>query len=101
MRRILRQELDGDITKESVIYVTTLLESQLHNIVLEVKKQHEEENRLRVFHGLPERKRIDVTLYKKVVEIPYKSTSNLISEGEVGQHNIETTLSDKQGIEVA
>lgn len=100
MKRILKQELSGEVTEESVIYVINLLESQLHKICLEVKKQHEEENKLRKFHNLPEHKRFGVNLFLSVVEIPYKSTSNLISEGEVGQHNIETTLSDKQGIEV-
>jgi hypothetical protein len=95
MRRFLKQELDGDVTEGSVKYVTTLLESQLNKLCQEVVIQHQEDNRLRVFHGLPERKRIDVTLYKKFVDIPYKSTSDLNVEGEEA-NSVYTPLSSKE-----
>jgi hypothetical protein len=99
MRRILKNNVNGDVSKDTVEYLQTVLENQLENICRNVVVEHEEENRLRVFHGLPERKRIDVTLYKKVVEIPYKSTTDLIGVGEVA-NSVNTTFSDKQNIEV-
>jgi len=89
VKNLLKQELGGkQVSTESVEYIQSLLENQLKQLCKEVINLQEEENRLRVFHGLPPKWRFDLTLFIKVSEGGLYSPSGMLKgEGEVRQPN--------------
>lgn len=95
IKRILSNECGGQVSTESVEFIQHLLENQLKQICKEVIKRQEEENKLRVFHRLPRKKRFEVNLFLKVSEGDIKTNPLLQGVGEEGHRNRDTSLSKK------
>jgi hypothetical protein len=66
LKRILVNNLGGQVSTESVEYIQSLLQQQLKTICKNVVIQQEKDNKLRKFHGLPPKRRYDVTLFKSL-----------------------------------
>jgi hypothetical protein len=102
IKRIIGKNVNGEVvSKEAVEYLQTLLESQLKLICDNVVIQHKEMNRLRKYHGLREKRRIQVSDFLNLSGTKINPDLFFSHEGEVGSHNGNTTLSDKANIEVA
>jgi hypothetical protein len=82
VRRFCKEQLNGDITKEAVIFCQSLLEQYLITICHNVKIQQEEMNRLREFHHLPKLRRYGVSTYINRVGEGYKTPPDWMIEGE-------------------
>lgn len=98
MKRILKKELNGEITEQLVKYLQTVLENQLKEICRDVVILHQEQNRLRKLHGLCEKKRIDATLYMNTLVDGYIPSTAIVSLGEVAK--LENTTLSEARIEV-
>jgi hypothetical protein len=67
IKRILCQECGGQISTESVEYIQSFLTNQLKQICKSVVIKQEEMNNLRKFHGLPPKRRFEVSLFISLV----------------------------------
>lgn len=99
IRRFLRSEVKGIVSKEACEFMQNYLENFLREICKDVITQHQEQNRLRDFHGLPEYKRIGVSEFISLCEKLDKEMPGCLIEGEVAKLG-NTTLSRKQKKEV-
>ena len=99
VRRILKTHTDKEITREGVTYVKEFVENLLKEIAEECIKEQEEQNRLRRIQKLPKLKRIQVSVFKRLLDSLFNETPDF-NMGEVAQYSRETTLSDKADIEV-
>ena len=103
VKRILVNELDGkQISKKSVEFIKSYLETEIKEICKNVVLQHEATNKYRKFHGVPELRRYDVSIFKSVVVEGIYSPSGLKSEGEEANSVYPTPLSsEKARVEIA
>lgn len=95
IKRILVNECGGQVSTESVEFIKHLLENQLKQICKKVIKKQEDENKYRKFHGLPPKKRFEVSIFKLVSVESINPQTTIIEVGEEGQHNRDTSLSKK------
>jgi len=68
VRRILKTHTDKEVTREGVIYVKEFVENLLKEIVEESIREQEEQNRLRQIQNLPQLKRIQVSVFKRLLD---------------------------------
>lgn len=99
IRRILKTHTDKEVTREGVTYVKEFVENLLKEIAEESIREQEEQNRLRQIQNLPQLKRIQVSVFKRLLDSLFNDTPDLIM-GEVAHYSSDTTLSDKANIEV-
>lgn len=98
MRRILKEYVNRDVSKNAVVYLQMVLENQLEEICRNVVAEFEATNSIRKRAGLPEQKRISVSQFKNLPMKPYNPTDDFKLD-ERGHHNRETRLS-KANMEV-
>lgn len=96
IRRFLRHEVKGIVSKEACEFMQNYLENYLREICKDVITQHQEQNKLRKHHGLHELKRFEASEFKCLLEMQYKTLVCLLHKGEEAQHSRDTSLSDKQ-----
>jgi len=105
IERILRKNLNGSISKQSVeflqLYFEELIQQQLRLICGNVIIRQEELNTLRMFHGLPEKKRFDLSIFLNGVGEIFNPSSDWKVEGEVGKLKNTTLSKYKADEEVA
>jgi len=77
IRRFLRQETKGMVCKKACESMQNYLENFTKQLCRDVVSEHQEQNRLRKFHGLPEHKRIQVSEFISLFEKNYKQTQSL------------------------
>jgi len=98
MKRILRSNLNGNVSKETIeflqLYFEELIKQQLRVICGNVLVRQEEANRLREFHGLPEHKRFSLSVFLNGVDEILKPSTDLMVEGEQAKL-VFTCLSQK------
>ncbi|HUS99021.1 MAG TPA: hypothetical protein VMY59_01720, partial [Candidatus Thermoplasmatota archaeon] len=87
------------VSKEAIIYLQTHLEEQIRNICKNARIEQNKMNSSRKSNNLRERKRFGGGIFKTVVN-RYISSSTDGEAGKEGQHNSDTSLSDKQNTEV-
>jgi hypothetical protein len=100
VRRFLKEELDGDISKDAIEYIQSLLEEYILELCQDVMIQQEKRNNFREFHGLPELKRFDISIFLNVMGGGIYSASVIGRLAKEDKHNNETLLS-KANMEVA
>ena len=93
IKRILKENVKCEVSKEFVLNVKSYLDLILIEIALETKRNLDETNYYRGIQGLPKRKRIDPSTFKRLSIKHYKDTSEFESKGEAGQPNRDTVLS--------
>jgi hypothetical protein len=93
LKRILVSNLGGQVSTESVEFIQHLLKNQLKQICKEVIKRQEDENKLREFHGLPPKKRFDVSIFKLISVESINPQYSIIGVDEEGHSNRDTSLS--------
>ena len=98
IKEILKTNVKEDLCKESIVYVKEFIDDVLIKISKALEIEHKITNQERRDLKLPELKRIDKLILKRVLENQFKSTSNF-KDGDRGQYNIETLFS-KASIEV-
>jgi hypothetical protein len=100
IRRFLRNEVEGMVSQEAIEFCQIYLENMLKELCKRLVSEHQEQNELRKLHGLPEHKRIGVSEFLSLCEKKDKETFDLLVGGIVGQHNRDTSMSQKQEKEV-
>lgn len=100
MRKFLRQETKGTVSKEACVFMQNYMEDFMKEICKEIISEHQRQNELRKFHGLPEHKRIQVSEYIKHLGNEIYQKFHFRTKGEIGKHNGNTILSDKADKEV-
>ena len=68
VRRILKRHTNADITREGVEFVQDYVENLLKEIALECIKEQEELNKFREIQKLPKLKRIQVSVFKRLLD---------------------------------
>lgn len=99
VRRVLKTHTDKEVTREGVTYVKEFVENLLKEIAEECIKEQEEQNRLRRIQKLPQLKRIQVSVFKRLLDSLFNETPDF-NMGEVAQYSSDTTLSDKADMEI-
>jgi hypothetical protein len=95
IKRILTNECGGQVSTESVEFIQSFIENLLKDICKDVVIKQEKDNKLRKFHGLPPKKRFDVSIFKLVSVESINPQYSIIGVGEEGHRNRETSLSKK------
>jgi len=93
VRRILKQYLDNDVSKNYVICIKSFLEETIRRIAIGSMEELEEINHIRDIQRVPKLRRIDSSIFIKLVENLFNDGS-VLNHGEIGQTNRDTILSE-------
>jgi hypothetical protein len=97
MKRFLKQQTDGMITKDAIEYMQLFFEQQATIICNEVLLRHNELNGRRKQANIPQKKRIPKSEFIRFVENHYNGTVVLLHEGEQAK-SVKTCFSE--GVEM-
>lgn len=95
IREIIKEYWDGEISQECIEIVQSKLMLVLKDIIVTTIQTHNEENYNKKYYGLRQNKRISKEIIDKAIYKVFKQIVDFECHGEVGQHNIDTTLSEK------
>ena len=98
VRRILKENIEGDVSQDGIIYVKEFIECVIVEIAKASIRELEKYNHLRQIQRMPQLKRIPAFIFKKVSTQTYKQMSDFNDE-EGGQYNRDTSFS-KADVEV-
>jgi hypothetical protein len=93
VKRILKENVNGEVTHQSVVCVKSFLDNLCKDIAKASLKEFEKYNELRRFHNLPKVKRIPSSIYKNVLSVLYKEISDVINDDVGNAQEVNTTLS--------
>ena len=93
VRRILKQYIDNDVSKNYVLYVKSFLEDTIRRIAIVSLDELDEINQIRDIQRIPKLRRIDSSIFIKLVENLFNDES-VFNRGEAGQTNRDTVLSE-------
>jgi len=99
VRGIIKEYWDGEISQECVEIVKEKLMDVLRAIIVNTIETHKEVNNKRYMYSLRKNKRISKEIIDRAIDKAFKQLDVSISEGKLGQHNRDTSLS-KEAIEV-
>jgi len=97
MRKFLKTQTDGMVTKEAIEYMQLFFEQQATIICNEVLLHHNELNGRRKQANIPQKKRIPKSEFIRFVENHYNGTVVLLHEGEQAK-SVKTCFSE--GVEM-
>ncbi len=93
VRRILKQYIENDVSKNYVIYVKSFLEDTIRRIAISSTDELDEINHLRDIQRIPKLRRIDSSIFIKLVENLFNDDP-VFNRGETGRQNKDTVLSE-------
>lgn len=93
VKRLLKDNIERDLTKESIIYVKNFLDDFIINIGENVEEEYRKECRLRRDFKLPIQNRIHQSILIKVLEKLINDTPDRKSE-DIAQYSRETIFSN-------
>jgi histone H3/H4 len=93
MKRFLKQQTKGIISQRAVVLIQDYCQQTIEELCEKSIIEHQEQNRLRRIHGLPELKKIGLSEFLSLLHSFNKPKFDCLLEGEVGNHNGNTTLS--------
>ena len=99
VRRFLKKELNGDVTKELVEELQSVLEDYLRTICENISEEQWSINWFREIQGLSKLKRYGVSTYLNCVGEVFEPTSDGKGKGKVAKLE-NTILSDRESMEV-
>ncbi len=99
VKRIIKENWDGEISQDCCVYVKDFLMSVLQDLIECSIQEFEEKNVKRKQQRLPELKRIDANCFIKVANRLY-TLNSLVIQGDVEQSSREPNCSMKEAVEV-
>jgi len=93
VRRILKQYIVNDVSKNYVICVKSFLEDSIRRIAMVSMDELDEINHIRDIQRVPKLRRIDSSIFIKLVDNLFNDDP-VFNHGETGQCNEDTVLSE-------
>lgn len=101
IKKIFSENTQSVISADVVKYLQKYLEDTFKALMWEIINEQDNFNALRKLHGLPPLKRITLFTLKSIMARDLIANHFFMIEGEEGQSDKDTSLSEAEAIEVA